>query len=248
MYGFACCLPRHVPCRRARVHELRRRRVGASAAAGLPCAPRALLRSPRAAGADLNVVGTQQLFLRQARSRPRTEAMSARFTETLGRDTEAAAGVMAGRGLRESVHRDPTSQSFVALLGPADPERQRVLPGSPTACPRCGACAWRRFAPAVRRDLPAASAGLPATGGPALCTLRPFPGTVPAPRPLLPDPRDPRGVSPALPVLLATQLVALARGANSIAAWPPTHTTTGSGSGCGCLWAGPPVPGHLPAT
>ena len=33
-----------------------------------------------------------------------------------------------------------------------------------------------------------------------------------------PDPRDPRGVRHALPVLLATLLVALARGANSLAA------------------------------
>ena len=30
------------------------------------------------------------------------------------------------------------------IPAPADPERQRALPDNPGACPRCGACAWRR--------------------------------------------------------------------------------------------------------
>ncbi len=30
------------------------------------------------------------------------------------------------------------------ILTPVDPERQRALPEAPTACPQCGACAWRR--------------------------------------------------------------------------------------------------------
>ena len=30
------------------------------------------------------------------------------------------------------------------ILAPVDPERQRALPDDPGACPRCGACAWRR--------------------------------------------------------------------------------------------------------
>ena len=30
------------------------------------------------------------------------------------------------------------------ILAPADPERQRALPDSPSACPHCGARAWRR--------------------------------------------------------------------------------------------------------
>ena len=42
--------------------------------------------------------------------------MSARRRETSGRETEEAAGGMAGPGLRGSEHRDSTFQSFVALL------------------------------------------------------------------------------------------------------------------------------------
>ncbi len=30
------------------------------------------------------------------------------------------------------------------ILTPVDPERQRALPAAPSACPQCGACAWRR--------------------------------------------------------------------------------------------------------
>ena len=30
------------------------------------------------------------------------------------------------------------------ILTPTDPERQRALPAAPSACPQCGACAWRR--------------------------------------------------------------------------------------------------------
>ena len=50
-------------------------------------------------------------------SRRRTDAMSARLTDTSGRDTEAAARDTAKRALKESVHRDSISQRFVALLG-----------------------------------------------------------------------------------------------------------------------------------
>ena len=67
---------------------------------------------------------------------PTEQLMSARLTDTSGSDTGAAARVMAKRALRESVHRDSTSQSLVALprdgmapesvvvIGPMDARRR----------------------------------------------------------------------------------------------------------------------------
>ncbi len=58
----------------------------------------------------------------------------------MGPDAQAARAAYNG-----CCHDNPRGPSpWTSVPAPATPERQRALPDAPAACPRCGACAWRR--------------------------------------------------------------------------------------------------------